>query len=46
MVEENTDINIDAFGALEVQDQSGTSIVLSSLWKKNPALLVFVRHFG
>lgn len=42
----NTDFNIDEFGALEVYDESGQSVILSSLWKKNPALLVFVRHFG
>lgn len=40
------DINFDEFGAIEVYDESGKSVVLSSLWQKNPALLVFVRHFG
>lgn len=42
----NIDINIDDFGAIEVYDDSGQAIKLSSFWKKKPALLVFVRHFG
>ena len=42
----NIDINIEKFGAIEVYDESGQSFILSSLWQKNPALLVFVRHFG
>jgi hypothetical protein len=46
MMKTKTDINIDAFGALVVYDESGQPVLLSSLWTKNPALLVFVRHFG
>ncbi len=42
----NKDINIDEFGALNVYDESGQSVILSSLWEKNPAMLVFVCHFG
>ena len=42
----NIDIKIDEFGAIEVYDESGQSVILSSLWQENPALLVFVRHFG
>lgn len=42
----NIDININDFGAIEVYDDSTQAVKLSSLWKKNPALLVFVRHFG
>lgn len=46
MTKTNSAINIATFGALTVYDESGQSLMLSSLWQQNPALLVFVRHFG
>lgn len=36
----------EELGALSVLDEQGHSILMSSLWKTRPAVLVFVRHFG
>lgn len=33
-------------GAMTVQDEQATAIRLDSLWRDQPAALVFVRHFG
>ena len=46
MLKTDTDINMNTFGAITGYDESGQSIILSSLWQKNPAVLVFIRHFG
>ena len=40
------DIDVGQFGAIEVYNDEGHSVSLSQLWEKNPAVLVFVRHFG
>ena len=40
------EIDVNLFGAIEVYNDTGQQIPLSSLWEKNPAVLVFVRHFG
>lgn len=30
----------------DVYDETGVTIALRSVWKSNPVVLVFVRHFG
>ena len=40
------DIDINQLGECLVYNESGQTIELSTLWEKNPALLIFVRHFG
>ena len=32
--------------SLEVKDPDGSSVRLGSLWEQQPAVLVWVRHFG
>jgi len=32
--------------ALPVYNERGASLVLSDLWAEQPAVVVFVRHFG
>ena len=41
-----SEIDVERLGRLEVFDEAGYLVKLSTLWEKNPALLVFVRHFG
>jgi hypothetical protein len=36
----------DEAGAILVEDLERRSVRLDSLWKAQPALLVFLRHFG
>ena len=31
---------------ISVLDSSGVAVKLSSLWRSQPAVIVFVRHFG
>lgn len=33
-------------GALTVLDERGAPVLVASLWRDRPAVLVFVRHFG
>jgi len=33
-------------GAIEVQDPTGAPRRLGEFWKRQPVVLVFVRHFG
>ena len=42
----NTDISVEALGALCVYNKKNAIVRLSDLWKKTKAVLVFVRHFG
>ena len=37
---------MDAYAELEVFDEDEGRVPFSSLWSEDPALLVFVRHFG
>ena len=39
-------VDIHKFGKLTVFDKSAASITLSTLWEKQTAALVFIRHFG
>ena len=39
-------ISVDEFGSLTVYNDSEEAVKLSSLWEKQAAVLVFVRHFG
>ena len=32
--------------AVEVEDLDGTRVPLAALWKAQPVVLVFLRHFG
>ncbi len=36
----------DDLAKLTVLDEHGTAIELASLWRDQPAVLVFIRHFG
>jgi len=39
-------IAVDELGDLKAYDQHGQAVQLSTLWKSESAVLVFVRHFG
>jgi hypothetical protein len=39
-------ISVEEFGSLNVYDESEEAVKLSSLWQRETAVLVFVRHFG
>ncbi len=36
----------DDLATMTVLDSTGASVVLGTLWRDQPAVLVFVRHFG
>lgn len=36
----------DDLATMTVLDEDGASVLLGSLWRDQPAVLVFVRHFG
>ncbi|CAN5710196.1 hypothetical protein BH11MYX3_BH11MYX3_20130 [soil metagenome] len=36
----------DDLAKMTVLDAAGESVVLGTLWRDRPAVLVFVRHFG
>ena len=36
----------DDLAAMTVLDEQGHAIVLGTLWRERPVVLVFVRHFG
>ncbi len=40
------DVSIEQLASLEVFDEQGEALMLSQLWQTQPAVLVFVRHFG
>jgi hypothetical protein len=40
------EISVEKFGSLSVYNDSEEAVKLSSLWQKQTAVLVFVRHFG
>ena len=39
-------ISVEQFGSHTAYDDSEQEIKLSTLWQKETAVLVFVRHFG
>lgn len=39
-------INILTLNRLKVLNEKNESILISSLWKDNPVVLIFIRHFG
>jgi hypothetical protein len=39
-------ISVEKFGSLDVYNDNEEPVKLSSLWLKETAVLVFVRHFG
>lgn len=39
-------INILALNRLKIFNEKNEAILISSLWKETPAVLVFIRHFG
>lgn len=38
--------NASDLGAMTVLDEHGATIRLDSFWRDQPAVLVFLRHFG
>jgi hypothetical protein len=42
----NHKVDFLALSRLKVQDENGNDIVVSSLWKTKPIIMIFVRHFG
>ena len=40
------DQTIQQLGKSSILDESGNSIEMSSLWKNQRAILMFIRHFG
>ncbi len=40
------DRKLEQLGEKEVLDENGESIVVSSLWKEERVVLIFIRHFG
>jgi hypothetical protein len=36
----------DDLAKLTVHDERGEPVVLGTLWRERPAVLVFLRHFG
>ena len=40
------EISVEQFGSITVYDDCDKAIQLSTLWQKETAVLVFVRHFG
>jgi len=39
-------ISVEEFGSLSAYDDRDEAVKLSTLWQKETAVLVFVRHFG
>jgi hypothetical protein len=39
-------ISVEDYGSLNVYNESEEAVKLSTLWQKETAVLVFVRHFG
>ena len=39
-------IDVDKFGSLTAYNEYNDAVQLSTLWQKEPAVLVFVRHLG
>ena len=39
-------ISVEQFGFITVYDDCEKAIQLSTLWQKETAVMVFVRHFG
>jgi hypothetical protein len=37
---------VDDLAAIEVMDEEGRAVAVGSAWADQPALLVFIRHFG
>lgn len=42
----NSKIDILALNRISVLDENNTKILVSSFWKNNPVVIVFLRHFG
>lgn len=40
------EISVEHLGSLKAYDEYEEAIQLSTLWQKETAVLVFVRHFG
>ncbi len=38
--------NVQELGEKTILDENGGSIIMSSLWKDQRAVIVFLRHFG
>ena len=36
----------DDLATMTVLDESGATVLLGTLWRDRPAVLVFLRHFG
>ncbi len=39
-------ISVEQFGSLTAYDESGETVMFSTLWQEKAAVFVFVRHFG
>jgi hypothetical protein len=39
-------VDLTALGALELDDATGSPRRLGDLWRDQPVVLVFLRHFG
>ena len=40
------DVSVEHLSQLGVYDEQGKKMLLSELWAAQPAVMVFVRHFG
>lgn len=40
------EISLETLGKMTVLEDSDKPVVMASLWRDKPAVLVFVRHFG
>jgi hypothetical protein len=38
--------DVSALAAMTVLDERGVAVELQSLWREQPAVLVWLRHFG
>jgi hypothetical protein len=39
-------VDLKALSAIELPDSAGASRLLGSFWREQPAVVVFLRHFG
>jgi hypothetical protein len=45
-VAQTDNVSTEHLASLEVLNEYGEPVMLSKLWQTQPAVLVFVRHFG
>lgn len=42
----DSSIDLEDFGKLSILDENSVSITIKQFWQENPAILIFIRHFG